>query len=181
MSRSQRETILVTASADGPPFRRSPNPKNLSEPTGVLSAMATIMNGYRGSRGALQRPAEAARIARSHAVHAVECIPSQPVRGDKMSDDASRARAASEERPIVAWLVQEAGGRPCRRCEPSRVAVSLEPREGSGEDRECGDECRAHDQKDDQPPVSPRSLKCRTRGRSRHLPKRGVAPVRSVP
>ena len=89
MSRSQRETILLTASADGPPFRRSPNPKNLPEPTGVLSAMATtVQNGYRGSCGALQRPAEAARIARSHAVHAVECIPSQPVRGDKMSDDA---------------------------------------------------------------------------------------------
>ena len=68
-----------------------------------------------------------------------------------MRDDASRARAASEEHPIVAWLVQEAGRRPCRRREPSRVAVGLEPREGSGEDRECGGECRAHDQTDDQP------------------------------
>jgi hypothetical protein len=41
-----------------------------------------------GSCGALQRPAEVPRIARSHAVFAVRCIPSQLVRGDKMSDDA---------------------------------------------------------------------------------------------
>ena len=93
MSRSQRETILVTASADGPPFRRSPNPKNLPEPTGVLSAMATtVQNGYRGSCGALQRPAEAARIARRHAVFEVRCIPVAACRGDTMSDDVKFIR-----------------------------------------------------------------------------------------
>jgi hypothetical protein len=39
-----------------------------------------------GNCGALQRPAEPAPIAWSRAAFAVRCIPSQLVRGDKMSN-----------------------------------------------------------------------------------------------
>jgi len=58
--------------------------------TEALSAPATTGTDrvQTGSCGVLQRPAEPPRIACIYAVFAVGCVPSQLVRGDKMSDDA---------------------------------------------------------------------------------------------
>ena len=54
----------------------------------VSSATAGTERVHTGSCGALQRPAEPPRSVSSHTVFAACWIPSQLVRGDKMSDDA---------------------------------------------------------------------------------------------